>query len=102
MAFGIIISCKGRLLDAKKFVTPFLSVCCMFKYSFNLGLRISIPIKITFFPNKANDAAKLLHINDLPSPLTLDVTKMTFSFWLVSKNCILVRINLNNSAPELY
>ena len=48
------------------------------KTLFNPGLRISSPTITTFFPNKERLMAKLAEINDFPSPLTVEVTRITF------------------------
>ena len=48
------------------------------KTLFNPGLRMSRPTITTFFPNKERLIAKLDDTKDLPSPLMVDVTRITF------------------------
>ena len=45
---------------------------------FKPGLRISRPTITTFFPNKERLIARFEEIKDLPSPLTVEVTSITF------------------------
>ena len=48
------------------------------KTLFKPGLRMSRPTITTFLPNKERLIAKLDDTKDLPSPLTVDVTRITF------------------------
>ena len=63
---------------------------------------MSIPMSSTRLPSNAMEMARLLLIKDLPSPLILDVTSMTFSSLLLRTNCMLLRIRRKSSAIELF
>ena len=83
MSSSVVSAC------AKNAVTPGASASAVICAS--LGLRMSIPTSATLFPSMANAAARLRLTNDLPSPLTLDVTRTTLSSASVIMNCTLLR-----------
>lgn len=61
----------------RKPVIPF-SLWCMRKTLFNPGLRMSSPTMMTFLPNNARLTARLDAMNVFPSPLMVEVTRITF------------------------
>ena len=64
-------------------VMPF-SLCEMLNTLFKPGLRMSSPTMITFFPSRARLTARLDAINVFPSPLMVEVMRITF--WSGSPN----------------
>ena len=68
---------------------------------FSPGLRISSPTITTFFPKRERLIARFAETNDFPSPLTVEVTRITF--WSLSSiNWRLVRILRKVSLIRLF
>ena len=71
------------------------------KTLFSPGLRISSPTMTTFFPKRERLIARFAEINDFPSPLTVEVTSITFLSFC-SINWRLVRIFRKVSLIRLF
>ena len=74
---GCTKSIKFAVVFVRYWVIP-CSFLGILKTLFNPGLRISSPTITTFFPNKERLIAKLADMKDLPSPLIVEVTRITF------------------------
>ena len=70
------------------------------RYLESTGLRISMPIRRTFLPSTASEAAMLTDMKLLPSPGDEDVSSTTRSLLSFSINSRLDRMSLKSSAAE--
>ena len=95
---GCIMERRSVLWGADKYWVIPRSLLEMWNTLFSPGLRISNPRIMTFLPSSARLTARLEAMNVLPSPLMVEVTRITFLSGSPSMNNRLVRRLRNVSA----
>ena len=94
--------CRSILSSVRKEVIPFRCFCSRPKYPASFGLRISRPTITTRLPKRARLTPRLHETNVLPSPLIVEVIKMTLFSFFPKMNWRLVRILRNTSDIMLF
>ena len=69
---------RSVLCGATRYWVMPRSLCEIWNTLFNPGLRISSPTMTTFLPNSAKLTARLEAMKVFPSPLVVEVTRITF------------------------